>query len=65
MEQMIATGLQSGETLNSLLEEVRAERRESIEQLTALRTSIERESDAARSSRSRVGKAFAVYVGGE
>ena len=65
LEQIAATEQQAGETMSSVLKEVQAERRESIEQLTAVRASVERESDAARKGRGKLGKAFAAYLGGE
>ncbi len=65
LEQIAVTERQAGETMNSVLKEIQAERHESIEQLTALRASVERESDAARKGRGKLGKAFAAYLGGE
>lgn len=65
LEQMIAAESRAADTLNNLLGEVREERRESVEQLTALRAAVEKESDDARTERSQLRKAFAAYVGGK
>ncbi|NQU39959.1 MAG: hypothetical protein HQ523_08415 [Lentisphaerae bacterium] len=63
-EKLIDTELGMADTLNRLLGEMQAERRESAVHLTALRGTIESEATDARSERTRLRKAFAAYVGG-
>lgn len=65
LEKMVESEQQSAKILGNLLEELQGERRDSIEQLTALRKTMERESEAARSGRGKLDKAFAAYIGGE
>ncbi|MDP6490641.1 MAG: hypothetical protein QGH42_09415 [Kiritimatiellia bacterium] len=64
LESMIQTETRVAELLGELLSEVRSERRESVEQLTALRKAVEDESAAADSERSQLRKAFATFAGG-
>ncbi len=64
LEQMVAAESRVADALASLLGEVQAERRESVEQLTALRTAVEQESAAAGNERNQLRKAFAAFVGG-
>ncbi|MBT3296011.1 MAG: hypothetical protein HN919_06985 [Verrucomicrobia bacterium] len=64
LEQMVATEFRVADALASLLGEVQAERRESVEQLTALRTAVEQESAEAGTERNQLRKAFAAFAGG-
>lgn len=64
LETMIETEARVAETLGSLLSEVQAERRESVEQLSGLRKAVEDESAAAGNERAQLRKAFAAFAGG-
>ncbi len=64
LEKMIETEARVAETLSALLSEVQAERRESVEELTALRKAVENEAAATGAERSKLRKAFAAFSGG-
>jgi len=64
LERMIDTESRVAETLGALLAEVQAERHESVEQLSALRRTVENEATAAGNERDQLRKAFAAFVGG-
>lgn len=64
IEQMTLTETRVAETLGALLAEIQAARRESVEQLSALREAVEAEAAAAGNERDQLRKAFATFAGG-
>lgn len=63
LSQVVTAESRLTETVMQVLQEVQAKRRESGEQLTALRQAVEQESAAANDERSRLQKAFAALAG--